>query len=151
MENRNSRTPFARSLVRSACLIFGFSSIAFFLEACGAPGEPIAPSPPVAVAITDLSVRQSGDGAQLTFTLPVKTIHGDHLPETPALEIVRGILKPDGSPDAKSFHVVQTIPGSLVSKYLSDGHAQIIDPISADETRIHPGAAVAYRVRTRVS
>src|SRR5262245_43795151 len=135
MENRNSRTPIARSLVQSACAIFLFLIATLLTAGCGAPGEPIAPSPPVPVAVTDLTVRQSGDGAQLTFTLPVKTIHGERLQETPAIEILRGILKPDGSPDPKSFRVVQTVPGLLVGKYVSDDHTQIIDPISPDETR----------------
>src|SRR5205814_1912111 len=34
---------------------------------------------------------------------------------------------------------------------LSDEHVQIVDPVSPEETRLHPGATVAYRVRTRVS
>ena len=103
------------------------------------------------MAITDLSIRQSGDGAQLTFTLPNKNVHGDRLAETPALEILRGNLKIDGSPDSKSFRVVETVPGSLVAKYLSDDHVQIIDPVLPEETRLHPGVTLAYRVRTRVS
>ena len=102
-------------------------------------------------SVTDLSARQFGDGAQLTFTMPGKTIHGDRLTEMPAVEILRGALKPDGSPDPKSFHVVETIPGSLANKYLTDDHLQIVDPIPPEETRAHPGAALAYRVRTRVS
>ena len=151
MDNRNSRIPSARSLIQSACSIFLFLLSTLPFGGCGAPGEPTAPSPPVPIAITDLSVRQSGDGALLTFTLPAKTVHGERLPEVPAIEILRGILKPDGSPDAKSFHVVQTLPGSLVAKYASDDHTQIVDPISPEETRMHPGATLAYRVRTRVS
>lgn len=151
MENRNSRALSTRSLIRSACLIFLFLFPTLLMGGCGAPGEPTAPSPPVPVAVSDLSVRQSGDGAQLTFTLPAKTVHGERLAETPAIEILRGILKPDGSPDPKSFHVVQTVPGSLVAKYASDDHTQIVDPISPEETRMHPGVTLAYRVRTRVS
>jgi hypothetical protein len=88
----------------------------------------------------------------LTFTLPTKTVHGERLTETPAVEILRGNLKVDGSPDAKSFRVVETVPGSLVSKYVTDDdHVRIVDPVSPEETRLHPGATLAYRVRTRVS
>jgi len=47
---------------------------------------------------------------QLTFTMPPKTVAGEHLAETPAIEILRGALKPDGSPDAKSFRHHRTIP-----------------------------------------
>jgi hypothetical protein len=101
--------------------------------------------------VSDLTARQHGDGAQLTFTLPTKTVRGERLTETPAIEVLRGSLKPDGSPDAKSFRVVQTVPGALVGKYVSDDHVQTISPIPPEQTRAHPGAALAYRVRTRVS
>ena len=155
MENRNSRNPSTRrpfDIIPRASL---FSCLVFSLRSsvgCGAPGEPIAPSPPIPTAITDLSVRQSGDGAQLTFTLPYEN-HSRRAVSTepPAIEVLRGALKSDGSPDPKSFRVVDTIPGSMVSKYLSDDHAQIVDPVSPQDTRAHPGATLAYRVRTRVS
>jgi fibronectin type 3 domain-containing protein len=103
------------------------------------------------MAITDLAVRQAGDGVQLIFTLPTKTITGDRLVTPTAVEIVRGTPKPDGAPDAKSFRVVYTIPGSLVENYVSEGHMKFIDPISPAETRAHPGGALVYVVRTRAS
>src|ERR1700726_4285834 len=58
-----------------------------FAAGCGAPGEPTPPTPPVPVAITDLAAHQAGDGVQLTFTMPAKTVSGDPLTETPAIEI----------------------------------------------------------------
>jgi len=135
-----------------ALFVISLPVFVFGPTGCGAPAEPTAPSPPTPTAISDLSVRQSGDGAQLTFTLPTKTVHGERLTETPAVEILRGNLKVDGSPDAKSFRVVETVPGSLVSKYVTDDdHVRIVDPVSPEETRLHPGATLAYRVRTRVS
>jgi hypothetical protein len=152
MEKRNRRISFAAVPARRALLHLSFSYIFLLVAAgCGAPGEPVPPAPPIPAVITDLSARQSGDGAQLTFTMPGKTIHGDRLTEMPAVEILRGALKPDGSPDPKSFRVVETIPGSLVNKYLSDDHLQVVDSIPPEETRAHPGATLAYRVRTRVS
>src|SRR5437667_8853372 len=153
MENRNSRSPSTRMLTHSvrATLLISVLVATFGAIGCGAPGEPTAPSPPIPMAINDLSVRQSGDGAQLTFTLPNKTVHGDRIAETPAIEILRGNLKIDGSPDFKSFRVVETVPGSLLGKYLSDDHVQIVDPVLPEETRLHPGLRLAYRVRTRVS
>jgi hypothetical protein len=123
----------------------------FFLGGCGAPGEPTAPSPPVPTAIADLSARQAGDGVQLTFTMPSKTIRGDRLTEPPSIEVLRGALKSDGSPDAKSFRIVYTIPGSLVGNYRAAEQTQFTDPVAPDETRAHPGATLVYRVRTRVS
>jgi hypothetical protein len=123
---------------------------ALFVSGCGAPGEPTPPAPVVPVAVTDLAAHQAGDGVQLIFSLPSKTITGDHL-ASPAVEIVRGIPKPDGSADAKSLRVVYTIPGSLVENYVAEGHVKFIDPVAPAETRAHPGGTLIYVVRTRAA
>jgi hypothetical protein len=122
-----------------------------FLAGCGAPGEPQPPSPTIPAAVTDLSVHQVGDALELTFTLPVRTVAGERLTMPPAVEILRATLGPDGSVDAKSFRVVQTIPGALVSQYLADGHLQVADPLGPGDMRAHSGATLVYRVRTRAS
>ena len=122
-----------------------------FTAGCGAPGEPAPPSPPIPAAITDLTGHQAGDGAQLSFTLPAKTISGDKLATPPAVEILRGTVKLDGAPDANSFRVVDTIPGALVENYGTGGHVRFTDPIAPEETKAHPGSKVAYIVRTRAS
>jgi hypothetical protein len=118
---------------------------------CGAPGEPTPPSPPVLVAITDLRARQAGESVQLSLTLPSKTITGERLSDPPAVEILRGALQPNGSPDAKSFRVVQTIPGALLENYRVDDRVQLSDTLPLEEIRSHPGGVLAYRVRTRAS
>src|SRR5580693_3293295 len=113
MELRNLRNAAVRDMNarRIGSFVFLVSALAFLCGAgCGAPGEPTPPSPPVPVAITDLTAHQAGDGVQLIFTLPAKTITGDQLASLPAVEIVRGAPKPDGSPDAKTFRVVYTVP-----------------------------------------
>lgn len=130
---------------------FLHSGVTLVLVGCAAPGEPTPPSPPVPVAVTDLSAQQAGDAVQLTFTLPGKTITGDKLAEPPAVEIHRGTLKPDGTPDSNSFRVVYTIPGSLMDNYAVEGHVRFADSVPPEETRAHPGATLAYRVRTRAS
>jgi hypothetical protein len=127
------------------------SLVLLFAAGCGAPGEPVPPSPPVPVAVADLTGHQAGDGVQLVFTLPKKTITGDKLAAPPAVEIVRGSPKPDGSPDTKTFRVVYTIPGSLVENYVSEGQVKFVDPVAPDETRAHPGGTLTYVVRTRSS
>jgi hypothetical protein len=103
------------------------------------------------VAITDLAAHQAGDGVQLVFTLPAKTVTGDRLAALPAVEVVRGGPKADGSPDTKSFRVVYTIPGSLVENYVSEGHVKFIDPVAPAETRARPGGSLVYVVRTRAA
>jgi hypothetical protein len=134
---------------RSQFSILGLSL--FFLGGCGAPGEPTPPSPPVPAPINDLSAHQQGSGVQLIFTLPVRTIAGERLPEPPAVEIFRGSLKPNGSPDNQSFQLVYTIPGALADVYAVNGKIQFTDPLPADDLRVHPGSSYAYRVRSRAA
>src|SRR3979490_2228110 len=86
-------------------------SILLFTSGCGAPGDPVPPSARVPVAINDLTARQAGDGVELSFTLPSISITGEKLPSPPAVEILRGISRADGSSDPRSFRVVYTIPG----------------------------------------
>src|SRR6266849_2507679 len=126
-------------------------SILLLTAGCGAPGDPVPLSPPVPAAIKDLTAHQAGDGVQLSFTLPSNSISGEKLAAPPAVEILRGAVKPDGSADAKSFRVVYTIPGALVEDYRADDHVRFTDPIAPEETKAHPGGAVAYVVRTRAS
>jgi len=126
-------------------------SILLLIAGCGAPGDPVPPSPPVPVAVRDLTVHQAGDGVQLSFTLPANSISGEKLPAPPAVEILRGTPKSDGLADSKSFRIVYTIPGALVDSYRADGQVRFTDPISPEETKSHPGGAVTYIVRTRAS
>ena len=88
---------------------------------------------------------------QLVFTMPVHAVSGDRLAQPPATEIFRGVVKPDGSPDNKSFKLVYTIPGALTSAYSTQGKIQFTDPLPPEDLRTHPGALYAYRVRTRAS
>jgi hypothetical protein len=153
MDNRISRNP-ETLWIRRRILPFAFPILLFaFLLAvgCGAPGEPTPPSPPVPVRITDLAAQQTGDAVQLTFILPAKTVSGERLAQPPAVEILRGAVKPDGSPDAKSFRTIETIPGALVGEYRAADKIQILDRISREELRTYPGGSPAYRVRTRAS
>jgi len=152
MENRKGTRTYIETRPALLFPIFHFLFSIFLLSAgCGAPGEPVPPSPPVPNAIKDLTARQAGDGVQLSFTLPSNSISGQKLAAPPAVEILRGSVKPDGSADAKSFREVYTIPGALVDNYREDGRVVFTVPIAPEETRSHPGGAVAYAVRTRAS
>jgi hypothetical protein len=154
MDYRNWRNPEALWIRRPRISCFEISSalLIFLLFAgCGAPGEPTPPSPPVPVAVTDLAAQQVGDAVQLTFTLPAKTVAGERLADAPAIEILRGAVKPDGSPDTKSFRTVETIPGALLGEYRSAEKVQIVNRITADELRGYLDRALAYRVRSRAS
>jgi hypothetical protein len=148
---KGTRLHLPKRAVRIFSIFHFLFSIFFLAWGCGAPGEPTPPSPPVPVAISDLSARQLGDGVQLTFTLPTNTVSGAKLAAPPAVEILRGSLNANGSPDTKSFRVVYAIPGALVDNYRLADHVRFSDPIAPEETKANPGATLAYFVRTRAS
>lgn len=132
--------------------IFYFLFSIFLISAgCGAPGDPVPPAPVVPAAVKDLAAHQAGDGVELSFTLPSNSITGEKLVAPPAVEILRGAVKADGSADPKSFRVVYTIPGALVENYRADDRVRFTDPIAPAETKSHPGGMIAYAVRTRAS
>ncbi len=118
---------------------------------CGAPGEPTPPSPPIPVTITDLKAHQLGDAVLLSFTLPSKSTLGVRLTQVPTLEVWRGGLRPDGTPDPRSFHLVDTVPGTILSSYVQQGEVSFPEPLQPEELRTRTGETVLYRVRTRVS
>jgi len=133
----------------SALLLALFAPLLF--AGCGAPGEPQPLTPPVPTTITDLAAHQQGTAVDLVFTLPSHRTSGERLLQPPATEIFRGTLKPDGSPDNKSFHLVTTIPGALTPNYARDGKIQFSDRIPAAELSANPSETLAYRVRTRAA
>jgi hypothetical protein len=126
-------------------------SLALMIAGCGAPGEPLPPTPPIPTAITDLSAVQAGDGAMLSFTMPKRSVVGDTLTEVPTMEIQRGALLPDGTPDPKSFRIVDTVPGAMMASYTQKGTVHFPDPVAPEEIQVHPWATVVYRVRARVT
>jgi hypothetical protein len=128
---------------------FCFGAVLVF--GCGAPGEPTPPSPPIPAPVTDLTGRQIGDAVLLTFTLPVKSTLGQRLNQVPTMEVWRGNLRPDGTPDPRSFQLVDTVPAAILKTYLYEGKISFPDPLHAEELRSSVGQTALYRVRTRVS
>src|SRR6266436_2406405 len=152
MENRKAkRLSIAKQTAQLFPIFHFLFFILFFSAGCGAPGDPVPPSPPVPVAITDLAARQLGDGVLLSFTLPTNSVSGNRLPEPPAVEILRGTGGRDGTPDPKSFRVVDTIPSALVTGYVTQKRMEFIDVLSPQGPGASPSATFVYRVRTRNS
>src|SRR5258708_5321865 len=108
-------------------------------------------SPPVACPAGAPAAPHPGAPPKLFFPSQKKPVGADPPTTPPAAEILRGTLKPDGSPDSKSFRVVETIPGALLGEYRTADKVQITNRITADELRASHDPALAYRVRTRAS
>src|SRR5437899_7817178 len=152
MENRKGTRTYIEIRSDYICAIFYFLFSDFLMAGgCGAAGEPVPPTPTVPVAVKDLAAHQIGDGVQLAFTLPANSVTGDRLSEPPAVEILRGVNRPDGTPDAKSFRVVDTIPGALVTEFVTQKRVEYMDIISPRDAQTSAGAILVYRVRTRAS
>jgi hypothetical protein len=98
-----------------------------------------------------LAAKQAGDGVLLTFTMPAKSTLGERLQQVPTFEVLRGALRADGTPDPKSFLVVDTIPGALVARYSQHGQVQFIDPVSPADPQFRSGQPFVYRVHTLFS
>jgi len=137
--------------VYSVSLFYSLICIFLLAAGCGAPGEPQPPTPPVPQAIADLTAKQAGDGVLLTFTMPGKSTLGERLQQVPTFEVLRGTVQPDGTPDPKSFRVVDTVPGTLVARYSQRGQVQFIDPVSPTDPQLRSGQPFVYRVRTLFS
>jgi hypothetical protein len=138
--------------LRSALVsLLAAAPLPWIASGCGVPGEPLPPLPPIPTAVNDLTAKQLGDGVLLSFTLPTRSTLGERLTETPTIEVFRGSLRPDGTPDPKSFRQVDTVPGAVLSGYLKQGTVGFTDAVSPEETRSHPGEVAVYSVRTRVS
>jgi len=137
--------------VHSVSLFYLLICIFLLAAGCGAPGEPQPPTPPVPQAIADLTAKQAGDGVLLTFTMPGKSTLGERLQQVPTFEVLRGTVQPDGTPDPKSFRVVDTVPGTLVARYSQRGQVQFIDPVSPTDPQLRSGQPFVYRVRTLFS
>jgi len=144
-----SATPDGRNAIAFISLLL--ISTWLFAAGCGVPGEPVPPSPPIPTAVKDLTAKQLGDGVMLSFTLPNKSTLGERLTQTPTMEVYRGRLQPDGTPDMRSFRQVDTVPGAVLSGYLKQGMVEFVDAVSPQEIRASPGELVVYSVRTRVS
>jgi hypothetical protein len=129
--------------------LFLFAGV--LLSGCGAPGQPTPPSPPIPNPVTDLKGVQLGDAVLLTFTLPTKSTMGLRLNEIPTLEVWRGSLRPDGTPNPRSFHLADTVPAAILKGYIQEGKVSYPDPVQPEELRSRTGETALYRIRTRVS
>jgi hypothetical protein len=152
MENRSGTFLRLQKLPPQSLPVFYFLlSIFLFATGCGAPGEPQPPTPPVPQGIADLVAKQAGDGVLLTFTMPGKSTLGDRLQQVPTIEVLRGALRADGTPDPKSFRVVDTVPGALVARYSQRGQVQFLDPVAPADPQLRSGQLFVYRVHTLFS
>ncbi|HSZ20187.1 MAG TPA: hypothetical protein VK770_10370 [Candidatus Acidoferrum sp.] len=141
-------------MIRAAALLaLAVCLLASALAAgCAAPGEPVARHPVVPVAVTDLAARQYGNSFALTFTLPVKSLDRENLPEHPTIEIYRAALPPGATPDKKTaWRLAYTIPSEQVEHYLNGERIEFHDPLTADDISHGAELSLAYKVRARAA
>ena len=123
------------------------------LASCGSPGEPQPPRPRIPTAITDLAVRQEGDGALLTFTPPRATLDGEKLDTYPDIEILRGFLPAAAKlpPPESALRIIYTVPSAVIDTYLVQDRVEFADPLKPTDIAEHSGQRLVYLVRSRVS
>src|SRR5207253_6554674 len=85
-------------------------SILLLTAGCGAPGDPVPPSPPVPVPARHLPSHQAGDGVHFSFPLPPNPISGEKLRAPPAAKKPLDPFNSAGLADAKPYRVVHTFP-----------------------------------------
>lgn len=134
----------------SAVLAMLLGAFAIALGGCAAPGEPTARHPVTPAAVKDLSARQLGDGAVLTFTLPTESTEKKSLGETPTVLVYRTAAAQKGT-GKSSVRLVETIPPDVVDSYKTGNHVEIRDDIDPAEIARQPGQQITYTVRTSVS
>ena len=138
-----------KSVMLKLALIAGISAA---LIGCAAPGEPTARHPIVPLAIKDLSARQQGNGAVLTFTLPSDSTDKKPLGGPASVEIYRSAPAPGATAASKpAMRLVDTIPADVMESYKQDGRMQFRDELDAAELARQPGQQITYTVRTRFS
>jgi hypothetical protein len=138
-----------RCAALQAAMMAGISAV---LIGCAAPGVPTARHPIVPQAVKDLSARQQGNGAVLTFTLPSESTDKKKLDGTPAVEIYRSApLLSSAAGNKPAMRLVDTIPADLVDTYAKDGHMEFRDELDPAELARQLGQQVTYTVRTGVS
>ncbi len=104
------------------------------------------------VSIGRHPARQQGNGALLTFTLPVDSTDKKKLTETPSVEIYRIVAAPGATaPGKPPSHPVDTIPSDLVDTYKAGARFEFRDELDPAELARQPGQQVTYTVRTRLS
>jgi hypothetical protein len=141
--------PAMKSAALQLAIMAGISAV---LIGCAAPGEPTARHPVVPQPIKDLSARQQGNGAVLTFTLPTESTDKKLLTGPPAVEVYRSALTPSAAAGNKpAFRLVDTIPADLVDTYKKDSHVEFRDELDPAELASKSGQQVTYTVRTQLS
>lgn len=127
---------------------------------CAAPADPTPRHPIVPQAVGDLSVRQLGDAAVLTFTLPSNSTSQDPLLSPQTVEVYRSGLDaaaPAANPKTRrssqdaGARLVDTIPGAVTKTGEKAGRIEFADPLAPAEIASSPGVELRYFVRTYIS
>ena len=141
----------AANRASSRLLLAAVAATLAFLSSCAVTSEPTARHAVTPQPIKDLSVRQQGDAAIFSFTLPTQSTDQQPLPSTPTVEIYRAAPQSSGQPTKPAARPTDTIPGTTVDTYKKDDHIEFPDPLDPAALASNPGQQVTFTVRTRVS
>ena len=135
----------------SAPILLAFSLwVSALLAGCASPGDPTPRHPVVPTPVTDLAVRQQGNEAVLTFSLPDRSMDREPLDEEPSIEIFRAYIAPGASVDKKTqWRLAYEIPSARVDSYLKEKRIDFRDALAPADLSYMEGSAIAYKVRTR--
>lgn len=122
------------------------------LVGCASPGAPVTRNTQKPQPIVDLSATQSGNSVVLSFTLPTKTVRGQNLAGTPAIEIYRafGSVSTASPEREEKPRLLDTIPPQMVNRYSEAGRVTFPDMLTPEDLAAHAGTEAVYEVRTRI-
>ncbi len=106
-----------------------------FAAGCGAPGRTATPFP----ADSRGDYRPHGSPARRRCASDLYPAIEEHAGRSGSRRFqpwkcCAGRLRPDGTPDAKSFHLADTVPGSILSGVRAARQGSFPDPVQPEET-----------------
>lgn len=134
-----------------ALLAISLSLCAVFAAGCAAPGEPTERKSAAPQAVSDLTVHQQGDEAELAFSMPQETAARRKLKKTPSIEVFRVFRNPATGAGAEAPALVLTLPPAMAAQHATDGTVHVSDPLGAGDFSKYAGWTAEYTVRTGFS
>ncbi len=135
-----------RGLARIAGIFF-LGILLLSMGGCGYKNAPVPPASVVPQAIEDLRYTVTGQGAQLSWSFPVKTIRGSQLAEISSFDLYRAEIPIEDYCGTCPIPFAEPITVEGGSSY--DGEAR--RRATYDTSMLRPGHKYFFKVRSRTS